>query len=138
MSVIAYFLTDLEIREILAQRLRQRRLERNLMVDDLAVHAGVNRKTILALESGKDIRLSSLIKILRSLDMLGLIEAAIPDSLPGSAALVRGGRPRTSAGRGSRGGPRPDDVRGVLAPLPMVISLIIAIDILGLRAGFGR
>lgn len=97
MSVIAYFLTDLEIREILAQRLRQRRLERNLLVEDLAAHAGLNRKTILALESGEDIRISSLIKILRSLDMLGLLEAAVPESLPGSAALLRGGQPRVRA-----------------------------------------
>jgi DNA-binding XRE family transcriptional regulator len=99
MSVIADHRTNHEIRGILAQRLRQRRIERNLLIDDLAVHAGVNRKTILALEGGEDIRLSSLIKILRSLDMLGLLEAAIPDSLPGNAALVRGGTPRTRARR---------------------------------------
>ena len=101
MSIIADHLTNDEVLSVVGQRLRQRRLERNLLIDDLAVHAGVNRKTVLALESGGDIRLSSLIKILRSLDILSFLEAAIPDSLPGSAALVRGGKPRTRA-RGAR------------------------------------
>lgn len=97
MSIIADHLTNDEVLAVIGQRLRQRRLERNLLIDDLAVHAGVNRKTVLALESGGDIRLSSLIKILRSLDMLGLLEAAIPDSLPGSAALLRSGQARVRA-----------------------------------------
>ena len=106
MSIIADYLTKAEILAVIGQRLRQRRLERKLLVDDLATHAGVNRKTILALESGEDIRLSSLIKILRSLDMLGLLEAAIPDSLPGSAALLRSGQTRVRAysPRGRRNG----------------------------------
>jgi transcriptional regulator with XRE-family HTH domain len=97
MSIIADHLTNSEVIDVIGQRLRQRRLERNLLVDDLASHAGVNRKTILALESGEDIRLSSLIKILRSLDMLGLLEAAVPDSLPGGAAVLRSGQARIRA-----------------------------------------
>ena len=65
MSIIADHLTCAEILDTIGQRLRQRRLERNLSVDELAAHAGLNRKTILALEAGEDIRLSSLVKILR-------------------------------------------------------------------------
>lgn len=97
MSIIADHLTGLEILEVIGQRIRQRRLERNLTVDALAAHAGLNRKTILALEAGEDIRLSSVIKILRSMNMLGLLEAAIPDALPGSAALSAGGQRRIRA-----------------------------------------
>lgn len=88
MSIIADHLTNKEILAVVGLRLRQRRLERNQLVDDLATHAGVNRKTILALESGEDVRLSSLIKILRSMNMLGLLESAIPDSLPGGESII--------------------------------------------------
>ena len=97
MSVIADHLTNNEIRAIIGLRLRQRRLERNQLIEDLALHAGVNRKTIMALESGEDIRLSSLIKILRSMNMLGLLESAIPDSLPSGDALSGSDRVRIRA-----------------------------------------
>lgn len=97
MPIIADFLTTTEVLTVVGQRLRQRRLERSLLADDLAKHAGVNRKTILALESGADIKLSSLIKILRSMNMLGLLEVAIPDRLPTGAGLVNGTYPRVRA-----------------------------------------
>ena len=72
-------------------------LDRFSPVEELADHAGVNRKTVLALEAGEDIRVSSLIKILRSMNMLGLLESAIPDSLPGGAAVSRGNHVRLRA-----------------------------------------
>lgn len=97
MSVIADHLTTKEIASIVGRRLRQRRLERNLGVDEQAAHAGVNRKTVLAMEAGEDIRFSSLIKILSSLNMLGLLESAIPDSLPGGEALSVSGHVRVRA-----------------------------------------
>ena len=106
MSIIADHLTNKEIMSLVGSRLRQRRLERNKTVDELAAHAGVNRKTILSLESGKDITFSSLIKILRSMNMLGVLEAAIPDRLPGNEALtgssklrIRASRPRIPANK---------------------------------------
>jgi len=102
MSVIADHLTNNEIHAIIGLRLRQRRLERNQLIEDLALHAGVNRKTIMALESGEDIRLSSLIKILRSMNMLGLLESAIPDSLPSGDALSGSDRVRIRAASRSR------------------------------------
>lgn len=97
MSVIADHLTNSEILGVLGQRLRQYRLERNMGVDELATHAGLNRKTILALEAGDDIRISSLIRILRSLKLLGLLETAIPDRLPGGQAVSSSGQLRQRA-----------------------------------------
>lgn len=97
MSVIADHLTNSEILGILGLRVRQHRLERNMGVDELAAHAGLNRKTILALEAGEDIRISSLIRILRSLDLLGLLETAIPDRLPGGKAISSSGQLRQRA-----------------------------------------
>ena len=97
MAIIADYLTGDEIVALIGQRLRQRRLERNMTVDDLALHTGLNRKTILGLETGGDIRLSSLLRILRSLNMLGLLESAIPDHLPAGAAIAAGGQLRRRA-----------------------------------------
>ena len=97
MSVITDHLTNQEILGLFGQRLRQRRLEQNLSVDELAVHAGLNRKTILALESGDDIRFSSVVKILRSMNLLGLLESAVPDRLPGGEAVSASGQIRQRA-----------------------------------------
>ena len=102
MSVIADHMTNGEILEVLGQRLRQRRLERNLSVDELATHAGLNRKTILALEVGEDIRFSSVIKILRSMNLLGLLESAVPDHLPGGEAVSSSGQIRLRASAKTR------------------------------------
>lgn len=102
MPTIADHLTGSEILGTIGQRLRQRRLERNLSVEQLAAHAGLNRKTILALEAGDDIRFSSLLKILRSMNMLGLLESAIPDTLPGGAALSTSGQRRQRASATAR------------------------------------
>lgn len=58
-------------------RLRARRLDRNVSVDALAEAAGVNRKTILEIENGGDVKLSSLVKLLRHLNMLGVLGAGL-------------------------------------------------------------
>jgi len=97
MSVITDHLTNSEILGILGQRMRQHRLERNMGVDELAAHAGLNRKTILALEAGEDIRFSSVIRILRSMNLLGQLESAIPDRLPGGDAISSSGQLRQRA-----------------------------------------
>ena len=100
MSSIGDYLTKDEILQQVGERLRNRRLERNLPVDQLAKKAGLNRKTILDMEAGKDIRLSSLIKLLRGMNMLGVLEAAFPDTLPGSEAFSARGQLRRNAYRG--------------------------------------
>jgi DNA-binding XRE family transcriptional regulator len=99
MSVIPDHLTNSEILGILGQRVRQQRLERNMGVDELAAHAGLNRKTILSLEAGEDVRFSSVIRILRSMDLLGQLESAIPDRLPGGDAISPTGQLRQRASR---------------------------------------
>lgn len=102
MPAISDYLTDAEILQILGFRLRKRRLSRNMLVDDEAVRAGVNRKTVLGIEGGEDIRVSSLIKILRGLDMLGALEAAFPDTLPGGEGISSRGQPRMKASSQAR------------------------------------
>ena len=104
MSAIGDFLTSGEILAELGNRLRARRLERNLTIDAVASETGLNRKTILDAESGRDVRLTTVIKLLRIMDMLGTLDAAIPDTLPGGDALSSRGqlRQRASGSRGKR------------------------------------
>jgi transcriptional regulator with XRE-family HTH domain len=91
------YLTNEEILRKLGERLRQRRLERNLTVEDLAKHCGLNRKSILAAESGEDVRLSTLVKLLRGMGMLGALDAALPDTLPSAGAFSTRGKLRKHA-----------------------------------------
>ncbi len=83
----------------LGARLRARRLERNLTTLALAETTGLNRKTIMDLEAGRDVRLSSLIKVLRAMHLLGAWNTALPDTLPGNQALSQRGQPRVRAYR---------------------------------------
>ena len=99
MSTIGDFLTDSENMAEFGARLRARRLERNLAADDIAKMTGINRKTILELEAGRDVRLSSVIKVLRAQQLLGALDAALPDTLPGLGALSKRGQPRVRAYR---------------------------------------
>jgi transcriptional regulator with XRE-family HTH domain len=97
MSAIGDFLTNDEVLVELGTRLRSRRLERNLTIDSVAMGTGLNRKTIIDAEGGGDVRMSTVIKILRQMSMLGVIEAAIPDTLPGAEAFSRRGLVRQRA-----------------------------------------
>ena len=102
MSTISDFKTNYEIMLLMGERIKSRRLGRNLPINQLAEHCGLNRKTILELEAGRDTRLSSLIKLLRGLNMLNVLEAAFPDVLPGGEALSSRGQPRTKASSGRK------------------------------------
>jgi transcriptional regulator with XRE-family HTH domain len=97
MSAISDFQTNDEILRELGARIRSRRLSRNIPVDQLAERSGLNRKTILELESGGDVRLSSLIKLLRGLNMINALEASFPDVLPGGEAILPRGQLRQKA-----------------------------------------
>ena len=99
MSSIGDYLVDEEVLQQIGARLRSRRLERNLPVDQLAEKTSLNRKTILGVEAGEDVRLSSLVKILRGMNMLGVLEAAFPDTLPGAEAVSARGKLRKNAYR---------------------------------------
>lgn len=86
--MIAGFMINSEIHAVIGARMRAQRLNQNITIDDLAKHSGVNAKTIASLETGSDVRFSTIIKCLRSLGMLDSLNAAFPDSLPTQAAFT--------------------------------------------------
>ncbi len=63
----------------MGERLLQYRLNKNLTQAALAKEAGVSGRTINRAEHGHSIQLSNLIRILRSLELLGNMDALIPE-----------------------------------------------------------
>lgn len=91
-------LTDETVLQRLGERVERRRLDRNLTQLVLSERAGVARTVLQRLERGEPITTTGLVRILRALDLLEALDAAIPASAPSPIeALQRGGRQRRRA-----------------------------------------
>ncbi len=96
--------TDTVVLTELGARLAQTRLERNISQQQLANEAGVSKSTVERLESGREVRLTSFVRVLRALGLLERLDAMIPEPLPSPVERLKlRGRQRRRAG-GSRGG----------------------------------
>lgn len=73
-----YQKTDSEIIELLGDRLRQYRLQRNITREELSQSTGLHANTIKHTELGKDPRLSTIVRILRGLNRLEALDAFLP------------------------------------------------------------
>ena len=60
-------------------RVRRERLNQNITQAALATHAGLSRRVIVDLESGKGCSLSSFVEILRALRKLDQMDGFLPD-----------------------------------------------------------
>jgi transcriptional regulator with XRE-family HTH domain len=97
-------LSEQEILTEIGRRLKRTRLSQNVTQQALARRAGVSPRTVSAVEGGEDIRLSTLIRLLRALGRLGGIEALLPAPQVSPLELVeRRGKQRQRA-RGRRDG----------------------------------
>ena len=84
----------------LGQRLTRARLDRNLTQADLAREAGVAKRTVERLEAGESTQLGNLLRVLRALDLLGRLDALVPESAPSPVEQLRlAGRARERARR---------------------------------------
>jgi len=72
-------LSDDAILSELGHRLAQYRLNRNLTQEALAKEAGISERTLHRIEHGHPSHITNTIRILRALDMLGNLEALIPE-----------------------------------------------------------
>jgi transcriptional regulator with XRE-family HTH domain len=101
----------------LGQRLERHRLERNLTQAELAVQAGIGQATVQRAERGQSVQMTSMIKLLRNLGLLGALEVAVPASidLP-IAQLERAQRNTRRRARGRRGGPSTDSAEAKQEP----------------------
>ena len=63
----------------LGARIKRNRIDMRLSQQDFAAKAGISTRTLSAAENGEDIRLSSLLRILRTLGCLENIDLLIPE-----------------------------------------------------------
>ena len=95
--------TDEAILVELGERLTQRRLELQLTQAALAEQAGVAKRTVERIEAGATTQLSTLIRILRVLQLLDRLEGLIPASGPRPMDLLKlKGKERQRATRKSK------------------------------------
>jgi len=89
---------DLVLRE-LGKRLARTRLEKNLSQADLAKEAGVSKRTVERAEAGEPVKSNSLIRVLRGLGQLEVLDRLVPEPLPSPVERLRlQGRRRRRAG----------------------------------------
>ncbi|MGH8127684.1 MAG: helix-turn-helix domain-containing protein [Gammaproteobacteria bacterium] len=91
-------LSDKTTLETLGERLARRRLDLKLTQATTAEQAGVSKRTVERLEAGASVQLSSLIRILRVLDLMNGLEQMAPPAGPRPMDLLQlKGKPRQRA-----------------------------------------
>jgi transcriptional regulator with XRE-family HTH domain len=75
------YMTDTAVLAELGRRLERHRLERNWTQAVLAAEAGVGQATVQRAERGESVQMTSMIKLLRALGLLGALDVAIPESI---------------------------------------------------------
>ncbi len=103
-------MTDAAVLAELGRRLERHRLERNWTQADLAAKAGIGQATVQRAERGKSVQMTSMIKLLRTLELLSGLDVAVPESIDLPIAQLERERRRTRRrARGGRGG-RPSEL----------------------------
>jgi len=101
-------LSDDAVLAELGARIGRRRVNAGLTQAALARQAGVSKRTVERIEAGASAQMSSVIRILRLLDLLAGLDQAIPAGGPRPMDLLRlGGKARRRAS-GERGRPEAD------------------------------
>lgn len=98
MSDLASTLTDEVLLQELGGRLARQRLQRDWTQVELAHEAGVSKRTVERLEAGHSVQLSSWLRVLRALGLVGRLAQLLPGEQPSPMELLRGkGKPRKRA-----------------------------------------
>jgi len=91
-------LTDEAVLEEIGQRLARRRIELDLTQAALARRAGVGKRTLERVEAGATAQFSTLIRLLRALDLMPVLDQLLPEAKPGPIEIMaRKGKMRQRA-----------------------------------------
>jgi len=100
---ISKTLADDAILAEIGERVTRRRLDLQLTQADVAEQAGVAKRTVERIEAGASAQMSSIIRILRVLDLLPGLDRMIPEAGPRPMDLLkRKGKVRQRASRHRR------------------------------------
>ena len=103
---ISKLLTDDAILEEIGARVTRYRLDLQLTQADLADRAGVSKRTVERIEAGTSAQMSSIIRVLRALDLLPTLDRMFPDAGPRPIDLLhRKGKLRQRASSRRRDAP---------------------------------
>ena len=83
-------LSDEAVLAELGGRIARLRVDRGYTQAMLAEQAGISKRTLERLEAGASCQLTSLIRVLRELGVIGGLEQLLPAARPGPMALLRG------------------------------------------------
>lgn len=82
-------LTDDAVLQEIGKRLARQRISLGLTQSEVAIEAGLSMQTISRIENGAGAQLSSLIRFLRTLDLLDALNALVPEERPSPIELLR-------------------------------------------------
>lgn len=106
---ISEYLADETILVELGERVARRRLDLQMTQADVAEQAGVAKRTLERIEAGASAQMSSIIRILRVLELLSGLDRLIPETGPRPMDLLkRKGKTRQRASR-TRSPDRPEE-----------------------------
>ena len=109
MAVNIEAMTDRAVLEELGRRVQSQRLNANLAQAEVAQKAGVSRRALQNLESGRVCTLSLLIRVLRALGKLGQLDTLLPEPGPSPLQLAKlKGRERQRASARRRKAAQPE------------------------------
>ncbi len=91
------FLAPKELQELLGERLRRLRLNRNLDQRSTAEKAGVSEKALRNLESGRGSTVETLLRVLKALDHLQGLDMLAPEISVNPLDLLRKPKARLRA-----------------------------------------
>jgi transcriptional regulator with XRE-family HTH domain len=83
-------LTDAAVLHELGERFTRRRIGAGWTQAELADEAGVSKRTVERIEGGRSTDFVMLLRALRALKLLDVLDQLLPDSGPGPLALLKG------------------------------------------------
>lgn len=97
-------MSDEAILEELGKRITRRRIDLQITQAALAVESGLSKRTVERVEAGASTQLSSMVRILRVLDLLDGLSSLIPEAVPRPLELLKlKGKERQRASSKRRG-----------------------------------